>query len=51
MRMATPTIDGLVLGVKVARAMKDKAAEDSYMQQLRRRYPDSPQTAELERRQ
>ena len=27
MRMATPTIDGLVLGVKVARAMKDKAAE------------------------
>jgi type IV pilus assembly protein PilF len=51
MRMATPTIDGLVLGVKVARALKDKATEDSYMQQLRRRYPDAPQTAELERRQ
>jgi Tfp pilus assembly protein PilF len=31
--------------------MKDKAAEDSYMQQLRRRYPDAPQTRELERRQ
>jgi type IV pilus assembly protein PilF len=51
MRMATPALEGLVLGVNVARAMKDKAAEDSYMQQLRRRYPDAPQTRELERRQ
>jgi type IV pilus assembly protein PilF len=49
-RMATPALEGLVLGVKIARAMKDKAAEDSYMQQLRRRYPDAPQTRELERR-
>jgi type IV pilus assembly protein PilF len=49
-RMATPALEGLVLGVNVARAMKDKAAEDSYMQQLRRRYPDAPQTRELERR-
>jgi type IV pilus assembly protein PilF len=50
MRMAQPALEGLVLGVKVARAMKDKAAEDSYQQQLRRRYPDAPQTRELERR-
>jgi type IV pilus assembly protein PilF len=50
MRMTTPAVDGLALGVKVARAMKDKAAEDSYMQQLRRRFPDAAQTAELERR-
>ena len=50
MRMATPAVDGLVLGVKVARAMRDRAAEDSYMQQLRRRYPDAPQLRELERR-
>jgi type IV pilus assembly protein PilF len=50
MRMAQPALEGLVLGVNVARAMKDKAAEDSYMQQLRRRYPDAPQTRELERR-
>ena len=50
MRLATPAVEGLALGVKVARARKDKAAEDSYMQQLRRRYPDAPQTAELERR-
>ena len=50
MRIATPAVDGLVLGVKVARAMRDKAAEDSYMQQLRRRYPDAPQMRELERR-
>ena len=49
-RVATPALEGLVLGVNVARAMKDKAAEDSYMQQLRRRYPDAPQTRELERR-
>jgi type IV pilus assembly protein PilF len=49
-RMATPALEGLVLGVNVARAMKDKAAEDSYMQQLRRRFPDAPQTRELERR-
>jgi type IV pilus assembly protein PilF len=50
MRLAQPSFEGLVLGVNVARGMKDKAAEDSFMQQLRRRYPDAPQTRELERR-
>jgi type IV pilus assembly protein PilF len=49
MRVSTPGLEGLMLGVKVARAMKDKAAEDSYLQQIRRRYPDAP-LAELERR-
>ena len=47
-RMATPTIDALVLGVRIARAKGDKEAEDSFMQQLRRRYPDAPVLRELE---
>jgi type IV pilus assembly protein PilF len=47
-RVATPNLDTLVLGVKVARASGDKASEDSYLQQLRRRFPDSPQLRELE---
>ena len=36
--------DALLLGVRIARAVGDKTAEVSYMQQLRRRFPDSPQT-------
>jgi type IV pilus assembly protein PilF len=52
MRLANPGLEGLVLGVLIARANKDKAAEDSYLQQLRRRFPDAPQTRDLtERRQ
>jgi type IV pilus assembly protein PilF len=47
MRLAQPNLDGLVLGVKVARLKKDREAEDSYMQQLRRRFPDAPQVREL----
>jgi len=43
-----PSIEALTLGVKVARANGDKAAEGSYLQQLRRRFPDSPQLRELE---
>jgi len=34
----------LLLGVRIARANGDKTAETSYTQQLRRRFPDSPQT-------
>ena len=49
-RMATPSMEALVLGVKIARANNDRSSEDSYMQQLRRRYPDAPQLRELERR-
>ena len=51
MRLSTPTLDALVLGVKIARAEKDGAAEQSYLQQLRRRFPDSPELQELERKQ
>jgi len=47
-RVSQPTLDALVLGVKIARANGDKAAADSFMQQLRRRYPDSPQLQDLE---
>jgi type IV pilus assembly protein PilF len=47
MRMAQPNLDALVLGVKVSRARRDAAAEDSYMQQLRRRFPDARETQEL----
>jgi type IV pilus assembly protein PilF len=49
MRVATPSQEALVLGVKIARANKDRAGEESYLQQLRRRFPDSPQLGELER--
>jgi type IV pilus assembly protein PilF len=47
MRLAQPGLEGLVLGVQVARANKDGEAEESYLQQLRRRFPDAPQTREL----
>ena len=47
-RLSTPTLDALVLGVRISRANQDKAGEDSFMQQLRRRFPDSPQLKELE---
>ena len=48
MRLAQPSLDALVLGVNVARKNGDRVAEDSFMQQLRRRYPDAPQLRELE---
>ena len=48
MRLSVPSIEALVLGVKIARAKGDKAAEASYMQQLRRRFPDSQQLQDLE---
>lgn len=44
MRVANPTLESLVLGTKIARANGDKASEDSFVQQLRRRFPDAPQT-------
>ena len=48
MRIATPSLEALVLGVKIARANGERATEDSFMQQLRRRFPDAPQLRELE---
>jgi type IV pilus assembly protein PilF len=47
MRLGEPTLSALVLGVKLARAQGEKAAEDSMLQQLRRRFPDAPQTRDL----
>jgi type IV pilus assembly protein PilF len=47
-RLANPNLDALVLGVRIARANKDKVNEDSFMTQLRRRFADSPQLRELE---
>ena len=49
-RMATPSMEALVLGVKIARANNDRSSEDSFMQQLRRRYPDAPELRDLETR-
>jgi len=50
MRLAAPTLEALVMGVKIARANGDRAGEDSYLQQLRRRFPDAPELRDLEKR-
>lgn len=47
MRLGEPTLSALVLGVKISRALGDKVGEDSMSQQLRRRFPDAPQTRAL----
>ncbi len=39
-----PSADALLAGVRIARASGDRASEISYVQQLRRRFPDAPQT-------
>lgn len=39
-----PDPDALLLGVRVSRAVGDKSNEESFLLQLRRRYPDAPQT-------
>ncbi len=46
-RLANPTLDGLGLAVRIARANKDETSADSYYQQLRRRFPDAQLTREL----
>jgi type IV pilus assembly protein PilF len=46
---AQPDAQALVLGVKIARANRDSAAEQSYLQQLRRRFPDLPELQSLEK--
>ncbi len=47
MRIANPTVEALVLGVKVARVTGERELEQSYLQQLRRRFPDAPQAREV----
>ena len=44
---SSPNLEALLLGVKLARANQDAGAEQSYLQQLRRRFPDAPQAQEL----
>ena len=39
-----PSADALLLGARIALAQGDKSAQSSYVQQLRRRFPDAPQT-------
>ena len=46
-RLAPPSIDSLVLGVKIARANNDRGTEESYLQQLKRLFPEAPQSREL----
>jgi type IV pilus assembly protein PilF len=46
-RVAPPSLDSLVLGVKIARATGDKVTEESNLQQLRRLHADAPQAKEL----
>ena len=46
-RLASPSLESLVLGVKIAKANGDRVTEDSYLQQLRRLHPDAPQAREL----
>ncbi|HUJ00780.1 MAG TPA: type IV pilus biogenesis/stability protein PilW [Usitatibacter sp.] len=48
--LQSPPLDGLVLGVKISRATRDGLAEQSYMLQLQRRFPDAPETLQLEKR-
>lgn len=48
-RLSTPSFEGLVLGVKIARANKNSALEESFLQQLRRRFPDAPELRALEK--
>jgi type IV pilus assembly protein PilF len=48
MRLSQPSLEALALGVRIARAKGDKVAEDSFMQQLRRRFADAPQLRDLE---
>jgi len=42
-----PNLEALLLGVKLARSNQDPGAEQSYLQQLRRRFPDAPEAREL----
>jgi type IV pilus assembly protein PilF len=42
-----PSLEALVMGVKIARGLNDSSAEQSYLQQLRRRFPEAPEAREL----
>lgn len=42
--VGTPSADGLLMCVRIAHAVADRSSEASCVQQLRRRFPDAPQT-------
>ncbi len=42
--VSQPSLEALWLGVRVARTLRDKTAEGSYIQQLNRRFPDAKET-------
>ena len=46
-RLTRPSLEGLILGVKISRATGDKITEESYLQQLRRLHPEDPQARAL----
>ncbi|AMS32180.1 hypothetical protein AEM42_06815 [Betaproteobacteria bacterium UKL13-2] len=46
MSVRDPDANGLLLGARIARATGDRNAEAGYISQLRRRFPDAPQTRE-----
>ena len=46
-RLGPSTLESMVLGTKIARANGDRIGEESFLQQLRRLYPEDPQTREL----
>jgi len=48
--VSTPPLDALALGARIAKATKDDNAEQSYILQMQRRFPDAPQTRELDKR-
>ena len=43
-----PTIEALQLGVKISRTLGDDNSLQSYLQQLKRRFPESPQSSQVE---
>jgi Tfp pilus assembly protein PilF len=44
-----PPLEALALGARISRANKDDATVQSYLMQMRRRYPDAPQLHELDK--
>ena len=42
-----PNLEALLMGVRIARANSDPGAEESFLQQLRRRFADVPEAQQL----
>ena len=48
-RVVEPTAEGLWLAVRIERKLGDKTAENSYANQLRRRFPSSREYQQMQR--